>query len=180
MRIKLFMITIKDKKLVDMLKQKEVLVEEGRAISKKMESIERDIEKCETEEKKITAEVEPVELKEEAEAFKKEIDELIKKFEKVANLITKTKLDAIPKDLADRHRALMKEREEKERERNKVALKIQKIKDRIVPKIAVIVKPQLKEYEDVETATIKNDEIVIKTFSYLEEWKKGFEARKAK
>ena len=40
------MITIKDKKLVDMLKQKEVLVEEGRAISKKMEAIERDIEKC--------------------------------------------------------------------------------------------------------------------------------------
>ena len=174
------MITIKDKKLVEMLKQKEELVLEGRTISKKLEAIERDIEKCETEEKKITAEVEPKELGEEAEVFRKEIDALIKKFEKVANLITKTKLDAIPKDLADRHRALMKEREEKERERNKVALKIQKIKDRIVPKIAVHVKPQLKEYEDVETAIVKNDEIVVKTFSYLEEWKKAFELRRSK
>ena len=174
------MITIKDKKLVEMLKQKEELVLEGRAISKKMESIERDIEKCETEERKITAAVEPKELGEEAEAFKAEIDALIKKFEKVANQITKTKLDAIPKELADKHKGLMKLREEKERERNKVALKIQKIKDRIVPKIAVFVKPQLKEYEDVETAIIKGDEIVIKTFSYLEEWKKAYELKKSK
>lgn len=174
------MITIKDKKLVEMLKQKQELVLEGRTISKALEAIGRDIEKCETEERKITAEVEPVELRAEAEALKTQIDELIKQFEKKANLITKTKLDAIPKELADKHKDLMKKREEKERERNKVALKIQKIKDRIVPKIAVIVKPQLGEYEDVETAIIKNDEIVIKTFSYLEEWKKGFEARKAK
>lgn len=174
------MITIKDKKLVDMLKQKEELVLEGRNISKVLEAIGRDIEKCETEERKITAEVEPAELRAEAEAFQTEINALIKKFEKVANQITKTKLDAIPKELADKHKDLMKKREEKERERNKVALKIQKIKDRIVPKIAVIVKPQLGEYEDVETAIVKDDVIVIKTFSYLEEWKKGFEARKAK
>lgn len=172
------MITIKDKKLVEMLKQKEALVIEGRNISKILEAIERDIEKCETEERKITAEVEPKELGEEAEAMKKEIDALIKKFEKVANEITKTKLDAIPKELADKHKDLMKKREERERERNKVALKIQKIKDRIVPKIAAIVKPQLNEYEDVETAVVKNDEIVIKTFSYLEEWKKAFNAKK--
>jgi len=172
------MITIKDKKLVEMLKQKEALVIEGRNISKILEAIERDIEKCETEERKITAEVEPKELAEEAEAMKKEIDALIKKFEKVANEITKTKLDAIPKELADKHKDLMKKREERERERNKVALKIQKIKDRIVPKIAAIVKPQLNEYEDVETAVVKNDEIVIKTFSYLEEWKKAFNAKK--
>ena len=40
------MITIKDKKLVDMLKQKEELVIEGRNISKVLEAIGRDIEKC--------------------------------------------------------------------------------------------------------------------------------------
>lgn len=172
------MITIKDKKLVEMIEQKNVLVLEGRKISYEMEKLEKEIEQCEEMEKKITATVKPKELGEKAEKMKAEIDAMIKEFEKVANEITKTKLDGIPKDLADKHRTLMAKRETRERERNKIALKIQKIKDRMVPKIAAIVKPQLKEYEDIETAEVKDGVVVVNTFSHLESWKEAFNKRK--
>lgn len=172
------MITIKDKKIVELIEQKNALVLEGRKVSFEMEKLEKEIAKCEEMEKKITATVQPKELGEKAEAMKAQIDALIKEFEKVANEITKTKLDGIPKDLAAKHRELMAKREARERERNRIALKIQKIKDRLVPKIQKIVKPQLAEYEDIETAEVKNGEVVIKTFSHLESWKEAFNKRK--
>ena len=172
------MITIKDAKLVEMIEQKNALVLEGRKISYEMEKLEKEIEQCEEMEKKITGTVQPKELGEKAEKMKAEIDAMIKEFEKVANEITKTKLEGIPKDLADKHRTLMAKREVRERERNKIALKIQKIKDRMVPKISKVVKPQLKEYEDIETAEVKDGVVVVKTFSHLESWKEAFNKRK--
>lgn len=172
------MITIKNKKLLSLLLEKDKLVKEGRAISVAMEGVEKEIAKCEEKERKITAKVQPKELGEEADALKVKIDDLIKEFEVKANAITKMKLDAIPKDLEKKHRDLMELREKKERERNKIALKIQKIKDRAIPIIHKAVLPKLKEFEDIGTADVNGEVVEVQTFSHLEEWKKAFAAKK--
>jgi hypothetical protein len=69
----------------------------------------------------------------------------------------------------------MTEREKLERERNKIALKVQKIKDKIIPLIRKEVKPLLKDpFDDIETAQIKEDKVVVDTFNHIEEFKKKF------
>jgi predicted nucleic acid-binding Zn-ribbon protein len=171
------MITIDDKKLVKYLTDKDKLVNEGIATSKEIEKIELKIEKCETKEKEITAKIKPKKLGDEAEALKQQINDLIKKFEKVAGDITKEKLAGIPKKLEKEHKDLLKLKEKKERERNKIALKVQKIKDRAIPIIQKAAKPQLKEYEDIETATVRNGFVKVKTYSRLEEWKEAFKKK---
>lgn len=168
---------LNNKKLVTFLEQKDTLVEEGRKISKRIEKVERKIQSCEDKEKVITGKVQPVELGEKAEALKAQINELVKEFEKVASDIQKEKLNAIPKKLEEEHLALMKEKEQLERDRNKIALKVQKIKDRVIPIIKKEVAPLLDEYEDIETATIVDGKVEVKTYSRLEEWKSKFKSR---
>lgn len=162
------------------MKDKELLVIEGRKITDELERIENKITACEVKEKKLTEKCQPKELGERAEALKEQINALIKEFETVAGDITKEKLAAIPKDLEATHRELMKLREEKERERNKIALKIQKIKDRIVPIIQKVVAPTLQEFEDIQTADVKNGVVEVKTYSRLEEWKNAYRAKNKK
>lgn len=174
------MITINDKKIIQLLLDKDELVKQGRLVSDEIERVESKITACEVKERKITEKCQPKELGEEAEALKAQINELIAKFEKVAGEITKVKLEAIPKDLEATHKELMKKREEKERERNKIALKIQKIKDRVIPLIQKVVKPQLKEYEDIQTAQIKKGVVEVEVFSRLEEWKNAYQKAQEK
>lgn len=167
-------IQIKDKRVLKHLQDKDELVKTGRRISDELERIETKILSCETKEKKITAERQDKELGDKAEALKAQINELVKEFEKVASDITLDKLSAIPKDLEKTHRDLMALKEEKERERNKIALKVQKIKDRVIPLIHKEVKPQLEQYEDIQTAEIVKGEVVVKLYSKLEEWKETY------
>ncbi len=73
------------------------------------------------------------------------------------------------------HLEVLKQKEKLERERNKVALKVQKIKDKVVPIIQKEVRPLLKdEYDDIETAKLKDGKIVIETFNHIEDFKKKF------
>jgi len=162
---------ITDQKIVKLLTDKDELVKLGRETSKKLEKLEYKIKILEDREKAITAKVEPVKLGDRAEALKKEINDKIKEFEKIASDIVKEKLAAIPKDIEDKHKALLKEKEQMERDRNKIALKVQKIKDKVVPMIKKEVEPNLGEYEDLESATIKNGVVEVKKFSHLEEFK---------
>lgn len=170
-------IKIKDKRVLKYLQDKDELVKNGRRISDEITRIETKITDCETKEKKITSARQNPELGNKAEDLKAQINALIKEFEKVASDITVDKLSAIPKDLEKTHRDLMKQKEEKEQERNKIALKVQKIKDRVIPIIHKEVKPQLVEYEDIQTAEIVKDEVVVKIYSKLEEWKEAYQKK---
>jgi len=169
-----------NKKLLELLRLKDNIVKDGRKISQEIEELDKEITKCEEEEREITAKVEPIELGEQAEKLKNEINKQIKKFEALAKKIKNTKLDAIPKDLEAKHKDLMAKKEKLERDRNKIALKVQKIKDRVVPIIQKEVKPKLEEFEDIETAELEGSEVVVKTFSYLEEWKKAYRDKNKK
>lgn len=171
-------ITIENKKLYDLIEMKDGLVKIGRKISSELETLEFKIKKYQDKEKVITAKTEPKDLMTRGEIIRLELDRAMKEFEKIAEEIQKTKLEAVPKNIKDEHFALMKKREEMERERNKIALKIQKIKDKLVPILKKEITPFLQEYEDTESVELKEGKILVKTFNYLENWKKAFKNKK--
>jgi len=168
------MIKIKNKKILEYLKQKDIYVKQGRLLSTEIEEIEKNIEELDKAEKEYTTKCEPKELMEEGKNLQDQINELITKLQSISEKIQDEKIASIPKDMVDKHYKLRDKKEKLERERNKVALKIQKIKDRVVPLIQKSVTPKLAQYEDIEKAEVMEDEIVVTTFNHLEEFKKRF------
>lgn len=172
------MITLKNKKIHDFIVQKDELVNQGRKISATIEDINRKIEEYEVQEKKITGSIQPnKELKDEGDKLAKDIEKTMNRLEEIGQKIEQEKLDAIPKEIKEAHQGLMKEREVLERQQAKLALKVQKIKDKIIPVIRKEVKPLLNQYDDIDTAKVKDGEVVINTFNHLEDWKRHFNSR---
>lgn len=167
-------VKIDNKKLHDWIVEKDALVTEGRKISADLDKIEIKIKRFETLEKRITTKIEPKELTEKGEAIIKQMEALNKEVVEIGKKISAEKLAAIPAQMKADHEALMKERAEKEQARNKIALKVQKIKDRIIPLVQKEVKPLLEEYDDIETAKVKDGQVVIETFNHLAEFKARF------
>ena len=169
-------IIVENKKLVQYVTDKDILVTEGRAISAEIEKVEKRIATLEAKEKAITAKVQPPkELSDRGEELMKTLQANIKELDEVSAQIRDIKLAGIPADMKKEHEDLMKKREELERDRNKVALKVQKIKDRVVPLIQKEVKPMLKEeFDDIETAKVKDGKLVISTFNHRKDWEVKF------
>ncbi len=169
------MITLENKRLHDLIIQKDEIVERGRKISRAIDAMEMRAKEFETKEKAITAKVvPPKELTDKGDALAKEVEKMGAELTKLADQINQSKLDAIPKEMKDEHLQLLKDKEKLERDRNKVALKVQKIKDKCIPIIQKEVKPLLGEYDDIETAKTKEGKVVIATFNHLDDFKKKF------
>jgi len=169
------MITIENKRLHDYIVNKDALVEDGRAISRQIETIDIKVKRLEEKEKRITSKITPPkELTDKGDALVKQITDLHTELQKIADGINKSKLEAIPKEMIEEHKQLLKDKEMLERDRNKIALKVQKIKDRVIPIIQKEVKPQLAEYDDIETAKTKDGKVVISTFNHLADFKAKF------
>lgn len=171
------MITIENKKLYDLIRTKDTLVNGGRKISRDIEANEIKIKRFEEKEKRITGKVTVAkELTDRGDEISRELQRLSKELEGIANKITQEKLAAIPQEMKDDHNKLLQENEKMERERNKIALKVQKVKDKIIPIVQQHVKPLIGEYEDIETAKAsdKDGVVHISTFSYLEDFKAKF------
>lgn len=169
------MIKLENKRIHDFIAQKNELVDLGMKTTAGLEDIEKQIKRCEEKEKAITLKEKPDPvLKEEGDALVKVFNEALERLEEIGKQIEQKKMDAIPKDLLDEHKKLLKDKENIERERNKIAMKIQKIKDKVIPYIQKEVKPLLNEYDDIETADIKDGKIIIKTFNYLDDFKAKF------
>jgi predicted nucleic acid-binding Zn-ribbon protein len=169
------MIEIENKKLHDLIVDKDALVNSGRKISRDIEDIEIKVKRFEEKEKKITAKiVPPKELTDKGDALVKQITNLNTELTKIADKINQSKLDAIPQEMKDEHLALLKQKEKLERDRNKIALKVQKIKDKVIPIVQKEVKPLLQEYDDIETAKVKDGKVLIATFNYMEDFKRKF------
>lgn len=169
-------IIIENKRVHDLIEAKDVLVQQGRKISIEIEKLDMKIKRFEEKEKRITVKVvPPKELTDEGDRIALEMEKLGNKLNEIAKKINDSKLDAIPKEMKDDHMKILKEKEVLERERNKVALKVQKIKDKVVPIIQKEVKPLLpSEFDDIETAKLKDGKIIIETFNYLDDFKKKF------
>lgn len=186
------MITLDNKKLHDWILEKDILVNGGRKISRDIETIDIKVKRYEEREKIITGKVKiPQDLLDEANGIALKLSQLLGKdgsyipsydseFGKVLKKIEDYKLEQVPKDIKEKHLALLKEKELCERERNKVALKVQKIKDRIIPLVQKEVKPlicqermvtiNIGRYDDIETAKVKDDKVIISSFNHLTEY----------
>lgn len=174
------MIELQNKQIADLIVAKDDLVTIGRGITAEMEALEKKVRKCEDKEKAITAKEKPdPTLKAEGDALVEVFNNALKRIEEIGQAIEDKKLAAIPKELIDEHKGYLKDIEKLERDRNKIALKVQKIKDRVVPMIQKEVKDKLEEYDDIETAKVKDGKVVLTTFNHLQDWKRKFKARQA-
>lgn len=173
------MIELDNPKLVKYIKDKDELVAEGRKITRDIEVIEAKVKTFENKEKAITGKVAvPKELEDRGNKLAEEINAKIKELEAIGKEIETEKLKAVPEEMKKDHLELLAKKEKLERDRNKIALKIQKIKDRVVPMIQKEVKPLLKnEYDDIETAKVKGDTLIINTFNHIEDFKSKFKKR---
>ena len=170
------MITLENKRLHDLIVEKDSLVNEGRKISGQIDEDEIKIKRFEEKEKRITGKVvPPKELTDWGDELMRQMRVLETELTKIANDIEDAKLAAVPKEMKAEHLALLKHKENLERDRNKIALKVQKIKDKCVPIIQKEVRPLLKdEYDDIETAKTKDGMVVVTTFNHLADFKAKF------
>ena len=157
------------------------------------------IEKGDAIEKKINAEIELAEKKVGKDTFRKMVDKNallfivsciraedkeyailnhVNELGKIVDEVQKLKFEAIPKSLNEEAKTLVAKKDELETKRNKIFLKVQKIKDRATPIIQREATPHLSEYEDIETAQIKGEQIIIVTYDRLEDWKASFAKNK--
>jgi predicted nucleic acid-binding Zn-ribbon protein len=171
------MITLENKKIHDLIVEKDRLVEEGRAASRALEDLQKKITGYENKERAITSKVKVKDLEERGNVLNDECQKKFEELQKIIEQIEKKRLEAIPKDIKDEHMALLKEREKMERDLNKIALKVQKVKDRVVPLIQKEVTPLLKEYDDIETAKTKDGKVLIATFNHVDDFKSKFKKR---
>lgn len=173
------MIELNNPRIVKLIKDKDAFVTEGRNITRDMEKLDVKIRTYEAREKILTARVKaPQDLVDKGEKLTEIVNSSMKELEALGKQIEEIKLAAIPADMKNEHLQLLKNKEKLERDRNKVALKIQKIKDKVVPIIQKEMKPLMEtEFDDIETATVKGDKLVIKTFNHLEDFKSKFRKR---
>ena len=173
------MITLDHPRLVKLLEEKDLLVSEGRKITRDIENVEMKVKKYENEEKSITAKIKPdPTIEERGNRLVNEINERTRELEKLGKEIEQKKLEAVPEEIKKSHLSLLDQKEKLERDRNKIALKIQKIKDKVIPIIQKECKDKLiNEFDDIETAKVKGGKIVITTFNHLEDWKAKFRKR---
>jgi len=166
---------IENKKLYDLIVEKDILVDSGRKISRDIDTVDMKVKRIEEKEKRITGKVVPPKmLTDLGDELVKQVIAINVRLTKIANQINDSKLEAIPEDMKNEHMQLLKDKEVLERDRNKVALKVQKIKDRVIPIIQKHVKPFLAEYDDIETAKAKDGKVVISTFNHLADFKSKF------
>lgn len=166
-----------NKKLHALLLEKDELVKKGRKVSAQVEICQRKIEKNEETQRIYTSKCEPEELIAEGNALSKVIEANLTKLEEIQKEVHKLKIESIPAAIATEFEALKKEKDDKELERNKIALKVQKIKDRSIPMIQKEVKPHLGEFDDIESAELKGEKIVVTVFNHKDEWVKRFKEK---
>lgn len=171
-------IKINDRKIEDLLREKNDLVEEGRSVSRMLEGLDKLIQKNLDKQRAITSQIEPEDIKKRGEEAVKIYNEAVLNLDKVTNEMTQAKLAGLPDDVRNEYNDLQKRKEGMEKQRNKIALKVQKIKDRVVPAIQKKVVPLLKDFEDIDTAELIKGNIVVETHNLLtpkiealEKWK---------
>ncbi len=171
------MITLENPKVVALLRDKEVIVNEARGCSKELEKLEKQIAKHDDKERAITASVNPTALIEQGNAIQQELEAKLKELEQIGNQIMETKLAAIPKAMLAKHKKLRDTKKTLEEQRSKLAIKAQKIKDKVVPILKKELAGKLAEFEDIEGAKVVGDKVQIETFNMLTEFEAKLRAK---
>lgn len=171
-------IEIENKKMVEWIEAKDVLLNEGLAVLKQLEKVESEITSFQNKEKMITGKISPdATLKEEGDRLANEHAIIEKRLDEIIQSIEKKKMDAIPEKLLADHKEALKKRENLKRDMKKIENKIQKIKDRLVPLMKKEIKPLLQEFDDVDTPTIVKGKVVFPVYNHLENFKRQYRSK---
>jgi hypothetical protein len=163
-------ITIKNARLLEMMKKKDALVVEGRKVYKELDRKQKRIAQLEEREKKLTQKM-PTMHEDRMKKIKKEVERLMKEYNTLHEEAVKDKQEKIPAKIADEHLALLDKKKKLEEEHMKIARQVQKYKDRLLPKIQEACVQYLEETEDLGTAQIKRDTIAVQVFDPVQEYK---------
>ncbi len=171
-------ITIESDKLKELLTKKGGLIAIGRSKSDEIESIEKQMEELDV---KIQAEEKKVDIKdldEKAKTISAKVDEAIKEMQGIKEEIYARMKAQVPPEFGQQYDELKKKKEDLETERNKIALKAQKFNDKIIPLGKECMKPFLKDqYDDYDSLSLEDDEIVATIFNHLVDFKNNFKKK---
>jgi hypothetical protein len=172
-------IKIENPKLKKLLEEKAEIIGKGRAKSEEIEKLEIELgeinQKLIEEEKKVDL----TEFHEKEKEISKTMDECISKIKEIREEIVAKIKENTPQELRDEYDKVDKLKEEAEIERNKFALKAQKYNDKIIPMARKIMSPYLEnEFDDYDSLSIEDGNIICSIFNHLEEFKINFNKKR--
>ena len=171
-------VQIENNELKDLLLKKAELINKGRGVSEEIEKLEVEMEEINKKLMEEEAKVDISDLNEKQKAIGAKVDEAIKEMQAVKEEIFARMKAQVPPELGEKYDELKKIKEDKEEQRNKIALKAQKFNDKIIPMGKSMMKPFLEDqYEDYDSLSIENGEIVATIFSHLNDFKTNFKKK---
>lgn len=171
-------ITIENAKLKELMLKKSELIKTGRATSEEIEKLEKEMAEIDVKLQEEEAKVDISDLNEKQKAIGAKVDEAIKEMQEIKKEIFDRMMAQTPPELRTQYDELKKKKEDKENERNKIALKAQKFNDKIIPVGKELIKPFLKDmYEDYDSLSLEDGEIVATIFSHMHDFKVNFKKK---
>ena len=172
-------ITFTNEKLLKLLSEKEVLVNEGRAVSEEIEKMEAELPLIDVEVMEAEKSVDITDLNEKANQATEDFNAVVKRMEDIRDEIYARMKKVIDPNLYKKYDDIKKSIADLEEKRNKIALKAQKYTDKIIPLTRKeMVKFLEDEFEDYESIKLENGIIVGTIFNHLEEFKTNFRNKK--
>ena len=165
-------ITLESAKLLELLKAKAELVEQGRFKSEEIEETEKSMAEIEqsiiAEEKKVDIS----DFNDQSVAITNRFNDVVKEMDTLKKRIYDRMRENTSQALRDSYEAARVKKLELEEQRNKVALKIQQKNDKVIPLTQKLMKSEIQnEFEDYDTVRLENGKVIATIFSHLEDFK---------
>lgn len=171
-------VNITNEKIKKLLSEKSDLVTIGRKMSEEIEKMDEEMQEIDNKMKELEKTIDISEFSAREKEITAVVENAIEQMNKIQSEIREKMISIVPKELGDRYETIKNEKETKENERNKVALKVQKYNDKIIPLGRKLMKPYLEDnFDDYETISIVDGEVVATVFNHLEEFKTNFKKK---
>lgn len=168
-------IELKNDKLKGLLEAKSKLINEGRAISTKLEAMDTRMAEIDTELMEEEKKIDITDLNFNAEKLTARFNNLKAEMDELNAAVKERLSSQVPTHLKEEYDKLSAEKKELEEERNKVAMNAQKHNDKIIPLVRKLLKEHLQnEYEDFGSVKVEDGVIKGEIFSHLEDFKERF------
>lgn len=168
-------IELKNDKLKELLQKKGKLIEEGRAISAQLDSMDARMTDIDNELMEEEKKIDITDLNFNAEKLTARFNNLKAEMDELNAAVKERLSSQVPAHLREEYDTLNSKKKELEEERNKIAMNAQKHNDKIIPLVRKLLKDHLQnEYEDFGSVKVEDGVIKGEIFSHLEDFKERF------
>ena len=172
-------IELNDDKLKKLLNDKKTLIDEGRAISDRLEFLEKEMQSIDEQMIEEEKKVDISDLNANAEEITARFNVIKEEMEALNKTVAKRLADETPQELKEKYHTMKEEKDKLEEDRNKIGLKAQKYNDKIIPIVRKLLTPHLlDEFDDFESVAVEDGVIKGKIFNHIEDYKVAFRKRK--